>query len=76
MNLYSTCCTAFRPGSTPDARGPLFANRFTWAHVIEAAAGVPGLDRASLLHAQELAAVDGVGDPATIIEPVSPRRDP
>lgn len=76
MNLYSTCCTASRPGSTPDGRGPLFANRFTWAHVIEAAAGVPGRDRARLLHAQELAAVDGVGDPATIIEPVSPRRDP
>lgn len=76
MNLYSTRCAASRPGSTLDTRGPLFANRFTGAHVIEAAAGVPGLDRARLLHAQELAAVDGVGNPAPIIEPVSQRRDP
>lgn len=61
-------------GGTMDAPGLLFANRCTWAHVVEAAAFVLGLDRARLLDTRELAAIDGVGDPATILHPVLERR--
>ena len=61
-------------GGTMDAPGLLFANRCTWAHVLEAAAFVLGLDRARLLDTRELAAIDGVGDPATILHPVLERR--
>ncbi|EIM00608.1 xylulose 5-phosphate 3-epimerase [Rhodanobacter thiooxydans] len=55
-------------GGTMDVPGLLFANRCTWAHVVEAAAGVLGLDRTRLLNAQELAAIDGTGDPATVLK--------
>ncbi len=61
-------------GGTMDAPGLLFANRCTWAHVVEAAAFVLGLDRARLLDTRELAAIDGVGDPAAILHPVLERR--
>jgi len=57
-------------GGTMDVPGLMFANRCTWAHVVEAAAGVLGLDRAQLLDAQELAAIDGAGNPTTILQPV------
>src|SRR5699024_6006014 len=56
-------------GGTMDVPGLLFANRSTWAHVVEAAAFVLGLDRGRLLDAHELAAIDGIGDPATILQP-------
>lgn len=62
-------------GGTMDVPGLLFANRCTWAHVVEAAAGVLGLDRTRLLDASELAAIDGAGNPATILQPVLERRD-
>jgi phosphoketolase len=52
-------------GGTLDVPGLLFANRSTWAHVVDAAAGVLGQPRGSLLSGEELAAVDGRGDPAT-----------
>jgi phosphoketolase len=54
-------------GGTLDVPGLLFANRSTWAHVVDAAARV--LDRATedLLTTDECAALEGRGDPATII---------
>lgn len=58
-------------GGTLDVPGLLFANRSTWAHVVDAAAGVLGQPRGSLLSEAELAAVDGRGDPATILRPAS-----
>ncbi len=58
-------------GGTLDVPGLLFANRSTWAHVVDAAAGVLRWSRGSLLSEVELAAVDGRGDPATILRPAS-----
>src|SRR3546814_4288252 len=46
-------------GGTLDVPGLLFANRSTWAHVVDAAAHVLGQSRGSLLSDAELAAVDG-----------------
>ena len=58
-------------GGTLDVPGLLFANRSTWAHVVDAAAHVLGQSRGSLLSEAELAAVDGRGDPATILRPAT-----
>lgn len=57
-------------GGTLDVPGLLFANRSTWAHVVEAAARVLGMERASLLTEDELAAVSGTGEPATLLQPI------
>src|SRR3546814_5081930 len=58
-------------GGTLDVPGLLFANRSTWAHVVDAAAHVLGQSRGSLLSEAELAAVEGRGDPATILRPAT-----
>lgn len=57
-------------GGTFDVPGMLFANRCTWAHVLDAAAGVvDGWQREDLLDRELRDAVDGVGDPASLLEP-------
>ncbi len=56
-------------GGTLDVAGLLFANRCTWAHAVDAAAGVLSIARETLLEPSELAAIDGVGDPAVVIKP-------
>lgn len=56
-------------GGTLDVAGMLFANRCTWAHAVDAAAAVAGLDRATLLGPAQRRAIDGVGDPADLLEP-------
>ncbi|GAA5235582.1 xylulose 5-phosphate 3-epimerase [Verticiella sediminum] len=53
-------------GGTLDVQGMLFANRCTWAHVVDAAAAVMGLPRERLLEPAEVVAVDGVGDPGVL----------
>ncbi len=58
-------------GGTLDVPGLLFANRSTWAHVVDAAASVLGQSRGKLLSEDELMAVDGRGDPATILRPAT-----
>lgn len=50
-------------GGTLDEAGMLFANKASWAHVIEAAAELLDKPLSELLTAQELAAVQGHGDP-------------
>jgi phosphoketolase len=50
-------------GGTFDVEGMLFANRCTWAHVVEAAALVLGRKPEDLLRADELAAVQSRGAP-------------
>jgi len=50
-------------GGTLDVFGMLFANRSTWAHVLEAAASVIDCGRGDLLSDSELRALDGRGDP-------------
>jgi len=54
-------------GGTLDVPGLLFANRSTWAHVIEAAARVLAASREDFLSTAELAAIDGNGEPATLL---------
>lgn len=63
-------------GGTMDVPGLLFANRCTWAHVVESSAFVLGMERTRLLDAHELAAIDGVGNPAAVLRPVREQRDP
>jgi phosphoketolase len=63
----TTCALGYiNRGGTLDVEGLLFANRCTWAHAVDAAAALMGLDRSRLLSAEELAAVDGRGDPALL----------
>lgn len=50
-------------GGTLDTFGMLYANRATWAHVLEAASEVAGLDLEALLSPEEQAALAGEGDP-------------
>ncbi|MBA3067928.1 MAG: xylulose 5-phosphate 3-epimerase [Hyphomonas sp.] len=53
-------------GGTLDARGMLFANRCTWAHLILSAAGLLGVPAATLLSPSEHAAAVGRGDPMVL----------
>lgn len=53
-------------GGTLDEDGMLFANRTTWAHAVEKAAHAVGRDVSDLLSAEELAALQGVGDPSVL----------
>ena len=53
-------------GDTLDVDGLMFANRSTWAHVIEAAADVLAMPVQDLLDEPELAAVHGRGDPTRL----------
>ena len=51
------------PGTTLDEAGMLFANQASWAHVLQAAAGLLDKPVTELLSIDELAAVQGRGDP-------------
>lgn len=53
-------------GGTLDVAGMLFANRCTWAHAVDAAAGVAGWNREELLDPIRRAAVDGTGTSAAL----------
>ena len=50
-------------GGTLDEAGMLFANRASWAHVLQAVAELRRLPLESLLQAEELAVLQGQGDP-------------
>jgi phosphoketolase len=50
-------------GGTLDEAGMLFANQASWAHVLQAASGLLDKPVAALLSTEELAAVQGRGDP-------------
>jgi phosphoketolase len=56
-------------GGTFDVPGMLFANRCTWAHVVDAAATVAAWSREVLLDRAQRAAVDGTGDPNDLLSP-------
>ena len=58
-------------GGTLDVPGLLFANRSTWAHVVDAAVHVLGMARDNLLSGAEAAAIDGRGEPGTLLRPAS-----
>ena len=49
--------------------GMLFANRCSWAHLVDGAATLAGWPRDSLLTPAERAAVDGHGNPADLKTP-------
>ena len=53
-------------GGTLDVDGLMFANRSTWAHVVEAAAEVLAMPVKDLLDEPELAAVQGRSDPVRL----------
>jgi phosphoketolase len=50
-------------GGTLDVEGLLFANRCSWAHAVDAAAELLGLETSAFLSDAEHAAVEGRGDP-------------
>ncbi len=60
-------------GGTLDVPGMLFVNRATWAHAVEAAARVLGIDRADLLSEDELAVLDRRASPEGVITGRGPR---
>ena len=53
-------------GGTLDEAGMLFANQASWAHVLEAVAVLLDKPLDELLNAEELAAVQGRGDPRSL----------
>ncbi|HML41658.1 MAG TPA: xylulose 5-phosphate 3-epimerase, partial [Hyphomicrobium zavarzinii] len=56
-------------GGTLDAAGLLFANRCSWAHLIDAAAPLAGWSRNEFLTVAERNAIDGKGSPADLTTP-------
>ncbi len=56
--------------------GLLFVNRATWAHVLEEAGRLLGIDRADLLSAEERAALDREASPEGVIVGAQPRVGP
>ena len=54
-------------GGTLDVAGMLFANRSSWAHLVESAARLLGRPREPMLSAAERAAIDGRGDPLNLV---------
>jgi len=56
-------------GGTLDVAGMLFANRCSWAHLIEAAAPLAGWSREEFLTITERNAIDGKGSPADLSTP-------
>lgn len=53
-------------GGTLDVDGLLFANRCTWAHLLGAAANVLAMPVGALLDDDEVAAIEGRGDPTQL----------
>lgn len=56
-------------GGTLDVAGMLFANRCTWAHALQAAAEVMGMEAGEFLSAGELEAIEGRGEPTLVMQP-------
>jgi phosphoketolase len=56
-------------GGTLDVPGLLFANRCSWAHLVEAAATLLQIPAEDVLSAEEIAALSGRGDPSVIMKP-------
>jgi phosphoketolase len=63
-------------GGTLDVDGLLFANRCTWAHVLAEAAKVLSMPASALLEEEELAAVEGRGDPTRLWRMSRRRHEP
>lgn len=61
-------------GGTLDVAGMLFANRSTWAHLVESAARLMNRPRDQFLSAAHCAAIDGRGNPHDLINPSANRR--
>ncbi|MFN3727457.1 MAG: xylulose 5-phosphate 3-epimerase [Allosphingosinicella sp.] len=61
-------------GGTLDVAGMLFANRSTWAHLVESAARLLNRPRDQFLSAAECAAIDGRGDPHDLLRPPANRK--
>lgn len=53
-------------GGTLDLAGMLFANRCTWAHLVQACAELLGADPKRMLERNEIAALAGNGDPRAL----------
>ena len=53
-------------GGTLDVDGLMFANRCTWAHLLGDAARVLSVPLAALLDADEIAAIEGRGEPTRL----------
>lgn len=57
-------------GGTLDVAGLLFANRCTWAHAVAAVATALDKNIGDLLTPKEIAAVNGTGDPRSILDQI------
>jgi phosphoketolase len=56
-------------GGTLDSSGMLFANRCTWAHVLRTASRLLSVAVSEFLAEEEIAAIEGSGDPRVIMAP-------
>nr|WP_237489182.1 xylulose 5-phosphate 3-epimerase [Tsuneonella aeria] len=61
-------------GGTLDVAGMLFANRSTWAHLVESSTRLLNRPRDQFLSAAECAAIDGRGDPHDLLSPSAKRK--
>lgn len=61
-------------GGTLDVAGMLFANRSTWAHLVESAARLLNRPRDQFLSGAECATIDGRGDPQDLLSPSANRK--
>jgi hypothetical protein len=61
-------------GGTLDVAGMLFANRTSWAHLVESVARLLNRPCDQILSAAECAAIDGRGDPHDLINPSANRK--
>jgi phosphoketolase len=63
-----TCVHGYRNRSgTLDVAGMLFANGCTWAHIVASAARLIAATRTEVLTDQEIAAIEGHGDPHVVM---------
>ncbi len=61
-------------GGTLDVGGMLFANGCTWAHIVRSAAHLLTVPPEELLDPEEIAALEGRGDPHIVMSPPIPTR--
>jgi phosphoketolase len=63
------CALGYRNrGGTLDVNGMLFANRCTWAHLVQESVALLGRQRRDVLSGPEQAALDGRGDPRILFQ--------
>jgi phosphoketolase len=64
---HTVCLGYIGQGGTLTTAGMLFVNRCTWAHILNEAARLLGIDATELLSKDEIAALNGKANPEGVI---------